>query len=641
MRISAYEVIEPIRENPVFQWFRARDSRGDIVAVQVPNPNSSWSGQELEALKDYFRRLSEKGKPGLLVPAEVRSDPDYPVVVAYPDRRGEPLLDALAKAPEEALKWWREASQAVHALHRADRDRPLLHGHIAPDSFILVDGRVWLTNFGYAPLLELGHPGARKECGDFLAPEAVRTGQLSRPADVYAFAKTVALWRPALEATDWYKQATSRDPADRFMPVGTERFSPMLKQFDALKPHLLPVYTLTLPVDPDGAGNTLGGGEYREGEKARIEAQPRSGRHFDGWTGDMSSSRNVTTVTMDCNKTVVAHFSKARPELTVTISPAGAATVEGAGEHDKGAKATVRLGFDDKEWRFEGWVGDLSGKDNPATVTMDRDKAVVARFVTAHAPTSTITDLFDLKLQAEPAEAGVVTMYPTPLRRTPDGRLRYPRDTEVRVQAAGTKLWGFDRWSGHLDGGENPATVLMDSDKTIVAHFREKTVVQLKTRTRPLWPRHVGEVVGAGRYAKGQEARVEAKPSPGWKFVVWRELAAPERGRNPLDLTMKDDTLLTALFARGIGGFHKPIINRKVAIMIVGSPVTLIPLVAAWTAVMALWAFAVASGLAIFVGVACLLVDVGIVLTRVVLGSTKLHEIAAKELEREETVWGR
>ena len=130
MLISAYEVVERVRQNPVFRWVRARDSRGNPVLLQIPNPNSSWSGQELEALKDYFRRLSENDKPGLLVPADVRSDPDYPVVVAYPDRRGEPLLDALAKAPEKALKWWNEASQAVHALHRADRDRPLLHGHI-------------------------------------------------------------------------------------------------------------------------------------------------------------------------------------------------------------------------------------------------------------------------------------------------------------------------------------------------------------------------------------------------------------------------------------------------------------------------------------------------------------------------------
>ena len=72
------------------------------------------------------------------------------------------------------------------------------------------------------------------------------------------------------------------------------------------------MHTLTIQVSGSGStAPTVDIYSYGEGTVIDITAIPDSGWQFDSWTGDVAdSSAATTTVTMDCDKTVTANFSR-------------------------------------------------------------------------------------------------------------------------------------------------------------------------------------------------------------------------------------------------------------------------------------------------------------------------------------------
>jgi len=55
--------------------------------------------------------------------------------------------------------------------------------------------------------------------------------------------------------------------------------------------------------------------------------------------------------------------------------------------------------------------------------------------------------------------------------RVAPGGDAYDLGAEVMLTATADDGWAFDRWEGGLSGSDNPATITMDSDKTIIAIF--------------------------------------------------------------------------------------------------------------------------------------------------------------------------
>ncbi|MDZ7374991.1 MAG: T9SS type A sorting domain-containing protein, partial [candidate division KSB1 bacterium] len=80
-------------------------------------------------------------------------------------------------------------------------------------------------------------------------------------------------------------------------------------------------YTLTMAVEPIDAGTTdppPGNHSYGSGSVVTIIAIPATGYNFDHWSGDVADSHNdTTTVMMNANKTITAHFvPKLIPPIT-------------------------------------------------------------------------------------------------------------------------------------------------------------------------------------------------------------------------------------------------------------------------------------------------------------------------------------
>lgn len=103
-------------------------------------------------------------------------------------------------------------------------------------------------------------------------------------------------------------------------------------------------------------------------------------------------------------------------------------------------------------WSFTGWDGDLTGTDNPASITLDDNKSVTATF-----------DQDECALTIETVGEGEVA-------KEPDQTI-YQCGDEVTLTASAEAGWGFAEWSGDLSGSENPETIAMDDHKTVTATF--------------------------------------------------------------------------------------------------------------------------------------------------------------------------
>ncbi len=97
-------------------------------------------------------------------------------------------------------------------------------------------------------------------------------------------------------------------------------------------------YTLSTNVTPAGTGTITAdpppdcyGDRYEEGTEVQLTANPDSGWHFTGWSGDASGSDNPTTVTMNSDKSVSAHFmcDGCVPQAFVPLVAKGQGSVSG------------------------------------------------------------------------------------------------------------------------------------------------------------------------------------------------------------------------------------------------------------------------------------------------------------------------
>ena len=146
----------------------------------------------------------------------------------------------------------------------------------------------------------------------------------------------------------------------------------------------VPTCQLTLDVAPSGGGSTapdVGTHSYPEGNVVGITATPSAGYAFDYWTGDVASASSAsTTVTMDSDKAVTAHFVAL--EYTLTANVVGQGSVDLSPDqttYHYGDEVTLTATPADG-YEFAGWSGDLADGVNPQTLTMNGDKTLTATF---------------------------------------------------------------------------------------------------------------------------------------------------------------------------------------------------------------------------------------------------------------------
>jgi hypothetical protein len=140
-------------------------------------------------------------------------------------------------------------------------------------------------------------------------------------------------------------------------------------------------YTLDVQVIGSGAVTaTPNQGTYGHGEIVSLRAVAAKGWRLDRWEGDLTGAANPVRLAMDGNKTVVALFVPEAYALTIDVEGSGQATATPQKATYTYQEAVQIEAVPEAGWAFSGWSGDLSGTENPATVIIQRDTLVTARF---------------------------------------------------------------------------------------------------------------------------------------------------------------------------------------------------------------------------------------------------------------------
>jgi len=218
-------------------------------------------------------------------------------------------------------------------------------------------------------------------------------------------------------------------------------------------------YTLTLTAQPGVGGTTTGGGIYNFGDQVEVDAIPNEGWHFVNWTddeGNTISDEPFNVIEMPAaDLEIIAHLELVDYLVSVQVQPDVAGTVSGAGYHNFGETVTLQA-HPGPEYEFVNWTSPdgtvlsdvmIYSFNMPAV-----DVSVVANF-------EQITYTLNVNVIGQ----GIVDTEPN--------EDAYLPGTEVELTAVPDTGWIFNNWMGDYNGFNNPVTIVMNADKTVIARF--------------------------------------------------------------------------------------------------------------------------------------------------------------------------
>ena len=301
-------------------------------------------------------------------------------------------------------------------------------------------------------------------------------------------------------------------------------------------------YSLTTSANPSGSGAVnanpapnCAGGKYTAGTVVSLSASANSGYTFANWSGDLTGSQNPKNVTMNGNKNVTANFTSNQTyTITASANPAGGGNVTltpNKASYPAGEQVEVRA-VANSGYVFSNWSGSLGGSTNPATVTMNGNKTIVANF---------IQECYSLNLSVNPSGSGVVNPSPPP-----NCGSEYTAGTVVSLSASANSGYTFANWSGGTTGTQNPKNVTMNADKSVTANF---TLVQTYTITASANPAGGGNVTltpNKASYQPGEQVQVRAVANSGYHFASWS--GSLGGSTNPVTVTMNGNKSIVANF---------------------------------------------------------------------------------------------
>ncbi|NBB76577.1 MAG: hypothetical protein GVY02_04285 [Bacteroidetes bacterium] len=289
------------------------------------------------------------------------------------------------------------------------------------------------------------------------------------------------------------------------------------------------------PTPQEGGSVSPAEGEYEEGARVEVSADPNEEWIFSSWQGDVQGTENPVVVTVDGDKVFTALFEKKTYPLNITIDGEGTVdeTVIQTKNKDYEVGTTVELSANPAEgWEFVRWEGDLESSSNPEQITVNKEASVTAVFERSG---------FELEITVD--GEGSVTENVVEKREKV-----YEEGSVVELTAEPGQGWRFVRWEGDLDGSENPVQITVDEDKEVTAIFeRRDYALNINTEGEG----SVGEeVIQSPKKDYAYETVVEltASAAEGWKFERWEgDLSGSE---NPEQITISEEKTVTAVFSR-------------------------------------------------------------------------------------------
>ncbi len=284
-------------------------------------------------------------------------------------------------------------------------------------------------------------------------------------------------------------------------------------------------------------------GTFDAGSDVALEAAPASCYEFADWSGDLSGTDNPTSIAMDGPKSVGANFTLMEYTLSLSGVGSGSVLVDGtpyslpwSDTFACGSSVSVEA-VPDTCWALHHWSGDVSGSENPLTLTVDGDKAVTANFAVP-----------EYTLSLAGSGNGSVVVGGTPQSLPWSGS--FACGSSVTVEAVPDEHREFTGWSGDLSGTENPTTLTMGGPKSVTANFGYVSYALSLSATGNGSISVDGvahSLPWSGAFEYGSEVTLTAVPDDGWKFEGWNGAVAGTE--NPAILTIGGDSSVAAVFA--------------------------------------------------------------------------------------------
>lgn len=136
------------------------------------------------------------------------------------------------------------------------------------------------------------------------------------------------------------------------------------------------MYDVKVSVSPSEAGSISPSADstYEEGQKISLRANPIESHTFSSWSGDIDTTDNPLSLTVDQNYTITANFDKKSYELSINTEGEGTVNEEIVQTKSKDYEhgTVVKLTANPSEgWIFSEWRGDISRTENPTQIIVD------------------------------------------------------------------------------------------------------------------------------------------------------------------------------------------------------------------------------------------------------------------------------
>lgn len=228
-------------------------------------------------------------------------------------------------------------------------------------------------------------------------------------------------------------------------------------------------------------------GPYEKGESATLTADPTSGYVFSRWKGDISGTKKEVTFSVESDMDVTAVFSKeetvklsygTEPDTVgeIEVTPLNGENVAQALETKILAQGTeVRLTAteDSPNYVFDHWTMNGSNYSGSVqvTITLTQDTDMVAHFVEEEPGEATLS----VRVEGQ-GTVNRVSAQALDLRK----QFTVEKGETIGLRALADEGYSFDEWTGARNSTNREVDVLMDSDKTITAHFQEEVPITEK-----------------------------------------------------------------------------------------------------------------------------------------------------------------
>jgi len=216
-------------------------------------------------------------------------------------------------------------------------------------------------------------------------------------------------------------------------------------------------YQVTITISGNGT-TSISSGTYNEGQQISITASSENGNRFSNWSGDVSSTEETVSLTVNSNINISANF-EVIPSYTVTVnSGTGGSVSSSGGTYQEGDTVTITA-TPNSGYTFNNWTGGIESSSNEITLTVNSDITITANF-----------DAIQYTLTVNSGTGGTVS--------SSGGTFNYG-DT-VTITATSNTGYYFNNWSGGLSSNDSEITVTVTSDLSLSASFTERQTVSVQ-----------------------------------------------------------------------------------------------------------------------------------------------------------------